>query len=108
MKSVTIPLFHGEFEYEIEVTHFQPPTKATRDDPGDGGEIELGDTVKVWYPGDGTRLAEVRERIPLIEFVETYARHHGITELEADRQIRDTCFEDVLQQYADDFDDRDV
>jgi hypothetical protein len=102
MKSVCIEI--GDLEYELEVTHYEPSVSPSGWDPGAGGEVEVADTVKLWDTREGK--AFVREKVTLKEFLVVYADYNSLPIDKAEQKLMDEVYEDVTQQYADDFDDR--
>lgn len=110
MKSVSIEI--GDLEYELEVTHYEAGSAPSGWDPGAGFEVELDDTVKVWGldfkvtgPGSGNMVPAVIDKITLKEFTALYADYNSMTVDKAEQKLLEEVYEDVTQQYADDFDD---
>jgi hypothetical protein len=104
----------GDFEYDIEVTYFDPGQEPDDWDPGVGAEIELGDEVDVWSL-DGKGRASKTSTISLERLIEIYAEAEeirGRTDKEtsdlARRRLEEHCIEDVIKQIQDGYDDLDV
>lgn len=85
--------------YTVPVTGFSPPTRATRRDPGDPGEVELGRVVGVELE-DGTE-----KTVPFDEFLRDYAAVKGLSLRDAERDIEDKAMEAVLEELADGYGD---
>lgn len=118
MSSVEIEI--EDDTYEVEITSFERPIKGNRRGhpdrwtPDEGGELELGEIVKVWGlgfvedgPGSGNAEPMVLERITLDEFIRRFAEYHAIDSKAARRKLEDQCMEEMLQRMEDDYDDRD-
>jgi hypothetical protein len=111
MKSVCIEI--GDLEYELEVTHYEAGSAPSGWDPGAGWEVELDDTVKVWGldfkvtgPGSGNAVPAVIDKIHLKTFIKIYADYNSLPLDKAEQKLLEEVYENVTQQYADDFDDR--
>lgn len=108
-----IELELGDTLYELEVVSFEPPDPPRGWDPGDGGEIELGDEVRVYSmdfvptgPGSGKAVPRVEELISLSDFIKIYADQGSEDDLrQAERDLLDECFGIMLDKLEDDFPD---
>jgi hypothetical protein len=89
----------GDEEYEVRVDSYTPPTATTRDDPGDGGEVDLSPVVH--------RLVHGRkvEEITLEEFLERYSTHEGIDRALADQVVQDLAMIKAAGDLIDAMDD---
>ena len=96
MKEVEIEV--GDECYTLTVEHYQHPVASSHDDPGDGGEIELGDTVTVY--GDGTNF-----QISFNMFIEIYGGMHGVTDSRARQLVEQKAMELVADSYEADYED---
>jgi len=96
MTSVSIEI--GDLEYELEVTHYEAGSPPSGWDPGAGWEVELSDTVKI---------CGSKEKIKLKEFIAIYADYSSVSLDRAEQKLLEEVYEDVTEQYADDYDDRD-
>lgn len=112
--SRTVEIELGDFEYDIEVTYFDPGQEPKGWDPGAGAEIELGEKVDVWMYDEQGHGKKVKS-ITLDEFLEIYIVAEGIRKMtdEATRaaaraQLEEYCIDDVIGQLEDDYDDSDV
>jgi hypothetical protein len=95
----------GEEEYRsaaVEVVSFTGPECGTWWSPGDGGEIDLGPIVEIHgLHRDGSTEAGLLNTI-----VMDIAAHRGIPYADAGAWVEDQALQQVLQDLADDFDDR--
>lgn len=100
-KQVTfqVPGGDDDEEYELTVVSYSPPTADTRDEPGDGGEIDFSPTVSRLMCG---RKAE---EVPFDEFIGRVATHQGITHERAESFVRDRVMFDVADMLDADFED---
>lgn len=89
-------------EYEVHVGSFSGPTRATRDEPGDGGEIELAPFADV-FRGQH-KVGVVPVEVALLDL----ASATGTSVAEARSRVEDELLETCLRDAADDFDDRDA
>ena len=102
-----------DLTYEVECTSYSAGTLPSRDDPGDGYEVELDDVVKVigleYKPvgsGSGNAVPAEVNRIDLQEFIVLYSDYHNIPLEKAENRIIEEVYTKVTQQLADDYDDR--
>jgi hypothetical protein len=91
----------GEFEYELEFD-FRPGCPPSRDDPGDGPEVDPEKMVTVYR--DGKRTDQV---VTFEEFTVLYAAEHQILPSSAEDQILAKLCEVGEQDWADRYEDRD-
>lgn len=84
--------------YELTCTYFHGGSRPTYWDPGDGGEVEVSNIVK--YYVDSSQVAEVTT---YEVFLLDYALWNGVSLEQADRDVHDYVWENVAQQYADDY-----
>lgn len=97
MKSITIKI--GDAEYQVDCIGFRSATPDTRDEPGEGGEVDLDDVVRVRHAGNVGFIG-------LDQFIKVYAEHISEDDLEdAAQYLRDTVYEYVAKQQEEDFDD---
>lgn len=72
----------GSTEYTVEVIAFDPPTPATRDDPGDGGEVsDVSNIVRtrLYHDGETTPGRPPTEDVVTWEtFMREYAAFHRL------------------------------
>lgn len=97
MPSVTYEI--GEHEYEVTATGFVPPTPATRDEPGDGGEVYPSPVVQVLKDGKYVSTVTLETLLLLL------ALEHGQTITVVTRQLEDKLHEACLEHYCDSFDE---
>jgi len=94
----------GEKGYEVIAKSFQAPVAPTRDDPGDGGEADAADTVRVFHED-----ADITE-MPYTEFLENLALSKGISVDDAEVQVCNALIErgcDLLAEAMEDEDEYD-
>ena len=103
MASVSMRL-GGDEEYEVGIISYDPPTEATRDDPGDGGSIEIG-TIRVWTRDPETLLSRVSRKVTLDRFLELYADYNVLAPHEAQPKLEEYLMEQIHKQYFEDYED---
>lgn len=110
---MTITIELGDTEYELEIVSYFGGSRSTRDEPGEGGHVEVGTSVKVWgfdpQPTEhGNPRATVVEVIDFKQFMKAYSEFYDHDEdVDVERIIMDTAFELATDQMEGDFDDRD-
>ena len=87
-------------EYEIGVRSFSGPTRATRWDPGDGGEVELSPFVTVSVDGEDVGVTTLD--VALL----AYAAEKGWTLDKAIREVEDQALEAAIEEAADRWEDQ--
>ena len=106
--SDTVEFEIGDDTYEVEASEFSPPGPYRWNEPPDGGEITLDDTVLLVHGSTGPYSERPKERIPMEKFLQVYAEERGILPEKALPELEDRVFEILCQRYDDDFDDRDI
>lgn len=86
-------------EYELSVSSYRAPTPDTRDEPGDGGEVDFEPVVNRRVGGRKV------EEIPFDEFLERYGAHQGIDREVADQAVRDQAMISIAEELIERFED---
>lgn len=87
----------GDFEYEVPVAHFSPPTPNTYWIQGDTGEVVAGDHVFVLKDGQRNGIT-----IPYDAFRTLYAESMKVTDERADEAIHEVLFEVAYDEVCND------
>ena len=83
-------------QYDVEVLSFIRPVAPGWDDPGDAGEVELGDHVKMYVPN-----TVMHATIRMTDFVAIYADWAGINSQAAIERIDQAVMFDLLSRDED-------
>lgn len=86
-------------EYVVEHADWTPPTRATRDDPGDGGEVWPARVVEV------TLESGFDDVVTYDTFVRELAADRGWSTLRAESHVEDRLIEYLCESSADEPDD---
>ncbi len=112
---MTVEIEIGDDVYEVDVRHFEPASPYRWGEAPEGGEIELDETVTLVAGSDLPYSGRHRQRVPMERLLDVYADDRGIeaptreeTRKIASIRLHDECYEDVMRQVEDDFDDREV
>ncbi len=89
----------GEAEYDVEFD-YRPGTPDTRDEPGDGPEVDIEDEVIVTQEGK-------QKKMKYDEFILVYAEDHGLTAEKAEDEIFYKLCQSGEDYWADRFDEVD-
>lgn len=86
----------GDDIYEVEAISFEPFQAATFDSPAEGGEVELGDMVRINYRGG----EEVKISIPLDDFIKVYADYLSLSSdlQKARMKLEDKVYEMICDE----------
>ena len=103
MSTVTFSI-HGGLggEAEFEVSHFQQASRFRWNEPPEPGEITLKSSG-IWTSDDG----ELHDVISIEQLALVYTVAYKIGLPEAARRIEDEAYDQVCQQFADAYDERD-
>lgn len=90
----------GDDCYEFTVAHYEPYRVGTRNDPPEGGEIELEVTAE-WVDEDG-----IRSSISLEHIIDRVAELYAIEHRAALALIEDRAYDAMTQSLTDRYDER--
>lgn len=99
--TATITIEIEDDEYELTVSSHSPPSRGSRDEPPDGGEVDFSPVV--WRR---TQVGSQRdEEVTFEEFVSRYAGYLGVSIERADRRARDDAMVELGERAADAWED---
>ena len=82
--------------YEVEIMYFNPEFPASYWEPGDAGEVGLGQIVRV------TLESRFEDYVTYYTFITDYAIYLGLSLEKTEARVRDLAFKHVRDKYEDD------
>lgn len=96
---MNVEITAGDFVYELRIAAYSLETRPSRHDPGDGGEVEFDNIVKVW------EKVHYHEVTTYNVFLLNYAAEHGMSLRDAERAIEADAYDQLVENLSDQYDE---